>query len=57
MMMIETDCPFLAPQSKRGQRNEPAFAKEIAGKIAELKGLPLIEIEDVLEENTITFFF
>ena len=37
-LLLETDSPYLAPQSKRGQRNEPGFLKEIAEKIAEVKG-------------------
>ena len=40
-ILLETDSPFLAPQSKRGQRNEPASVKEIAQLIAELKGVCL----------------
>lgn len=36
---LETDCPFLAPQSKRGQRNEPSSVKEIAELIAQIKGV------------------
>lgn len=38
-LFVETDCPFLAPQSKRGERNEPAYAALVAGAIAEIKGL------------------
>ncbi|OGF47951.1 MAG: radical SAM protein [Candidatus Firestonebacteria bacterium RIFOXYA2_FULL_40_8] len=38
-LLLETDCPYLAPQSKRGQRNEPAFIKETAEKAAEIKGV------------------
>jgi len=38
-LLLETDAPFLAPQSHRGQRNEPAFIGEIADKIATLKSL------------------
>ncbi|OGE26856.1 hypothetical protein A3C26_03055 [Candidatus Daviesbacteria bacterium RIFCSPHIGHO2_02_FULL_39_12] len=43
-IVLETDCPFLPPQSKRGQRNEPAGVREIAEVIANLKRLPLEEI-------------
>jgi TatD DNase family protein len=45
-MLIETDCPFLAPQKYRGKRNEPAYVVEVAAKIAELKSLPLAKIAE-----------
>ena len=43
-MVLETDCPFLAPVPHRGKRNEPAFVAEVAAKVAELKNL---SVEDV----------
>lgn len=36
-IMVETDCPFLSPQSHRGKRNEPSFLPEIVKKIEEIK--------------------
>lgn len=48
-IVLETDCPFLPPQSKRGSRNEPATVLEIAQKIAEIKG---ISEEEVVEQTT-----
>lgn len=48
-IMVETDCPFLPPPDKRGDRNEPAFVVETAQKIAELKG---ISIDDVAKATT-----
>ncbi len=39
--MLETDCPYLAPVPYRGKRCEPAYVKEIADVIAEVKGCPL----------------
>jgi TatD DNase family protein len=43
-VLIETDCPFLAPVPHRGARNEPAFVALVAQKIAELRGLPVEEV-------------
>lgn len=40
-LLIETDCPFLAPVPKRGKRNEPAYVRYVAEQIANLKNLPL----------------
>lgn len=51
-IVLETDCPFLAPQSIRGQRNEPSSVKEIARLIADLKE---ITFEEVAEQTTINF--
>lgn len=51
-IVLETDCPFLAPQSIRGQRNEPSSVKEIAELIAELKELPF---EKVANQTTLNF--
>jgi len=42
--MVETDSPFLAPIPHRGKKNEPAFVAEVAGKVAELKGLPVEQV-------------
>lgn len=44
-VMVETDCPFLAPEPKRGKRNEPGYVKYVAQKVAEIKGLPIEEVE------------
>lgn len=44
-IMIETDSPFLAPEPYRGKRNEPAYVREVAKKIAQIKGLSLAEVE------------
>lgn len=48
-LLIETDCPFLAPQAFRGKRNEPAYVVKVAEKIAEIKGLT---VEEVARETT-----
>lgn len=48
---LETDCPFLAPQVKRGERNEPANVVEAAKTIAEVKGISLEEVVNQTSEN------
>lgn len=44
-IMVETDAPLLAPEPYRGKRNEPAYVVEVAKKIAEIKRIPLAEVE------------
>jgi len=51
-MLIETDAPFLAPLPNRGKRNEPAWVKEVAAKIAEIRS---IDIEEVAARTTASF--
>ena len=55
-MLIETDCPFLAPVPHRGKRNEPAFVKEVARQLAELRGLPIEKIAEQTTRNFYRFF-
>jgi TatD DNase family protein len=40
-LLVETDCPFLAPHPYRGKRNEPAYVRLVAERIVELKGMSL----------------
>lgn len=40
-LLVETDCPFLAPVPKRGKRNEPAYVRHVAEAIATLRDVPL----------------
>ena len=55
-MLIETDSPYLAPIPHRGQRNEPAFVREVARQIGELRGLPAEEIGSQTAQNFYRFF-
>jgi len=55
-MLIETDSPYLAPIPHRGQRNEPAFVREVARQIGELRNLPAEEIGSQTAQNFYKFF-
>ena len=55
-MFIETDCPFLAPVPNRGKRNEPAFVKEVARQLGELRGLSTEEMGVQTARNFYKFF-
>jgi len=55
-MLIETDSPYLAPVPNRGKRNEPAFVKETARKLGELRGLSMDEIGEQTSHNFYNFF-
>jgi TatD DNase family protein len=50
-LLVETDCPYLAPVPHRGRRNEPAFAVETARFLAELRGVSHDELGRVTSEN------
>ena len=55
-ILIETDCPYLAPEPHRGKRNEPASVVEVAKKIVEIKNIPLFEVENQTTKNAINLF-
>ena len=55
-MMLETDCPYLAPVPHRGKRNEPSLLVHVCGKIAEIKQISAREIEKQTTENAVEFF-
>ena len=55
-MMVETDCPYLAPQKYRGGTNEPAYVVEVVREIANLKGKKFSEIAQVTSKNADEFF-
>jgi TatD DNase family protein len=52
-IIVETDCPYLAPVPMRGRRNEPAYLPYVLGKLAEIRGWTSHEAE----ERTATAFF
>ncbi len=55
-ILIETDCPYLAPVPHRGERNEPFFVKEVAKKIAAILDTNLDKIERITSENANKLF-
>jgi TatD DNase family protein len=55
-IVLETDCPYLAPVPKRGQRNEPAFLPHTAAKIAEVLGIGVDEVVATSDRNAFTLF-
>jgi len=55
-IILETDCPFLAPMPMRGRRNEPAFLVHVAEALAKLKGVDINEVKQITEANARTLF-
>jgi TatD DNase family protein len=55
-ILLETDCPYLAPAPHRGKRNEPAYLPLIARRVAEIKGVALAELAHQCTENTKKLF-
>ena len=52
----ETDCPYMAPEPHRGERNDPGYIPLICGKMAEIKGVSEGEMERAAEENAERLF-
>lgn len=50
-ILIETDSPYLTPEPYRGKRNQSAYVKYVAEKIAELRGIDISEVEEITTEN------
>lgn len=55
-MLIETDCPYLAPHPFRGKRNEPAYVKYVAQQIAQLKNQNFKDIATITYNNAKRLF-
>lgn len=55
-LMLETDCPYLAPVPHRGKRNSPLFLPEIAAEIGRLRGVSPKEVEDFTDRNARRMF-
>ena len=55
-LLVETDAPYLAPQSHRGKRNEPAYTAETASVLAATIGVSDEEIAKITTENFFRLF-
>lgn len=55
-LLLETDCPYLPPQTFRGQRNEPAYLFHTAQEVARLLGMRLDELGRLTTENACRLF-
>ncbi len=55
-IVIETDCPYMAPEPHRGTRNSSIYLKYVVEKIAELKGISTEEVERITYENAQTIY-
>ena len=55
-LLLETDCPYMAPVPMRGKRNNSAYIEYVAEKIADVRGVSPQEILDITSENTKTLF-
>jgi len=56
VMLVETDCPYLAPQPWRGKRCEPAFVRVTAEALATIKGLTLEDVARITSLNAFRLF-
>lgn len=55
-LLIETDAPYLTPEPHRGKRNEPAYVRYVAEKIAELRGMSVEEVIEISHNNARRLF-
>lgn len=55
-LMIETDCPYMAPEPHRGERNFSGYVGYVAEKMAEIKGVTREELEAITYENANRFY-
>lgn len=55
-LLVETDCPWLAPQFRRGKRNEPAYVRAVVEKVADLKNTSFEAVAENTTDNARRFF-
>jgi TatD DNase family protein len=56
LILVETDAPYLAPQTVRGKPNEPAYVVDTARAVAEQRGISYEELEEIVEANARRLF-
>ena len=55
-IVLETDCPYMAPVPHRGERNSSIFLSHVAEKIAEIKNISVAEVENVTYQNALNIY-
>lgn len=55
-ILLETDCPYMAPEPHRGSRNDSTMIPYMVEKIAEIKGITIKEVEDITWDNACRLF-
>jgi TatD DNase family protein len=55
-LLVETDCPYLAPQGMRGKRNEPAFVRTVLEHVAEVRGVSAKHLARTTSANAARLF-
>lgn len=55
-LILETDCPYLAPVPHRGKRNEPGYTSLVAQRISELRGMSVTDIDRITTHNATKLF-
>ena len=55
-IVLETDCPYMAPEPFRGKRNDPGYLYRMAERLAEIRGISVAEVHAVTTENAIRLY-
>jgi TatD DNase family protein len=55
-LLVETDCPWLAPVPHRGRRNEPAYVAATGARLAQERGMPAEELSEATTRNARLLF-
>ncbi|GAL22649.1 putative deoxyribonuclease similar to YcfH type 2 [Vibrio maritimus] len=55
-VILETDCPYLAPVPNRGKRNEPAYTELVLNRIADVRGISTKEVAEITTNNAKSLF-